>query len=204
MNRRNGNPYRTARDRKLADLKKNPDPARFRALGAEVRDTNLLILPLLRWRCRLAIEPFSLCLLPEGREMEMTDQVLVLDYLTAANPTPPHRMISFADFPEARGYLDPYRGRVLQRLTHTAGVSEESFTAAALRAGGQSAGSRPARFMFRFFPLFELQVARYEADEDFPHSCNMLFSDNALSVLSVESVIVCAERLVSVMQGNMP
>ncbi len=195
-------PYLIARDTKLARLKEDFDIKRLKSLGADIESEVEFFLPVLGHRCRIRLDPFHICKSPSESDISVTTQVLMLDYLTAANPRRPRSFISFADFPEARGYLKPYNGRVLQRLTYTAGATENKFTEAAEKAGGVNAGSKPQRFMFRFFPLFEIQAVRYEADEDFPHSCNMLFSDNALHVLSVESLIVCAEKLVSVMQGK--
>ncbi len=197
-------PYLAARDKKLAQFAQERDLQRFEFLGAVSEGENVITLPMLRWQCRLQLEPFGITVSPPGSEMDITYQVLLLDYLTAGNPKRPERFVSFADFPLARGYLKPYQGRVIQRLTHTAGATEGTFNEAAEKAGGMHAGSNPSRFLFHFFPLFEIQATRYEADEDFPHACNILFSDNAPSILSVESLIVCAEKLVSVMQGKTP
>lgn len=197
-------PYLIARDKQLAELEENIDLDRFRTLGATVLNDTTFTLPLLRWECRLELEPFSLTVMPEKRDLELTCQILLLDYLSAKAPRRPTKLISFAEFPEARGYQKPYQGRVIQRLTHTAGTTAKSFSEASERTGGEQAGNNPDRFFFRFFPLFELQLVRHEADEDFPHSCNLLFSDNALTLLSVESMIVCAEKLVSIMQGKTP
>ncbi len=195
-------PYKIARDKKLADFKADLDIGILKKLGAEVESESAFTLQLLGRGCVVELCPFRISVVPDAHEPSLTYQILILDYLSARNPRRPSKFVSFADFPEARGYLKPYRGRVLQRLAHGAGDSEKSFLQAARRAGGENAGNAPKRFMFRFFPLFEMQVVRYEADEDFPSSCNMLFSDNALDLLSVESLIVCAEKLVSVMEGE--
>ncbi len=45
---------------------------------------------------------------------------------------------------------------------------------------------------------------RSEADEDFPASCNVLLSDNVLTLFSLEDGIVAAERLVSALEGKTP
>ncbi len=193
-------PYQIARNKKLAEFEATLNPDRLRLLGAEVGKENVCIIPLLRWQCRLQWRPFSLSLLPEESKLDMISQVLILDYLTSRQPKNPTRLVSFADFSEGRGYLKPFEGRVIQRLNHTAGASQPGFVDAAVKLGGEQAGSDPVRFLFRFFPLFEMQIVRHEADEDFPHNCNILFSDNANEVLSVESLIVCAEKLVATLE----
>jgi len=66
------------------------------------------------------------------------------------------------------------------------------------------ATSHPLTFLFAFFPHFELQVARHEADEEFPPLCNVCFPDNAPDLLSVESMTVAAEKLVSALEGGTP
>ena len=80
------------------------------------------------------------------------------------------------------------------------GADAEAFADAARRCGGVQGNADPLAYLFRFFPRFELQALRYEGDEDFSPSCNVLFSDNALSVLSIESVIVAADEMITCMK----
>ncbi len=196
------NPYRKARDRFHKCLADSWNAVKFRRLGAEIKKNDILYLDVLNSRCRLSRQSPIVTVLPENREIDLMCQVLVLDYLTADSPVPPARMLSFSDFSEARGYIKPFQGRVIQRMTYTVAADKGKFVDAAERIGGLPAGKRPLRYLFKFFPLFEIQVVRYEADDDFPRECNLFFSDNALQLLSVESLIVSAEKLVSILEGK--
>ena len=93
---------------------------------------------------------------------------------------------------------------MLERLSRTVGRDEESFCRAAESWGGVRAEAKPRRYLFRFFPLFELHLLRYEGDEDFPPYCNVLFPDNMLALFSAEDAIVAAEQLVRCLEGKGP
>ena len=97
-----------------------------------------------------------------------------------------------------------FEGRVIARLSRTVGRDEAEFVRAAQRCLGTRGSGRPLSYLFRFFPILELQAVRHEGDEDLPPSCNVLFPDNAPHLLSSESMIVAAERFVSALQGRTP
>ena len=196
--------YEIARDRGAEELRRRLDAERLRGLGVEVSDEGGLVLASLCWRFALTADPFSMVLLPQGRECSVVWQILALNYLNADLPPEPGRFVSFAEFAESRGYLRAFDGRVTERLSRTAGREAQGFIAACERCAGTQGTSRPLSYLFHFFPRFEFQVVRYEGDEDFPPACNVLFPDTALEVLSAESMIVAAERLVSALQGKSP
>ena len=196
--------YEIARDAGVARLREAYDPDRLAVLGAEVVGDRVIELDVLRWRCRVAVEPFSMVVLPEEREPGIVWQVLILDYLAAAEPRAPVRFLSFGDFPEARSYLQVFQGRVADRLGHGVGAEADGFASACESCGGVRGTASPLSYLFHFFPRLEMQLVRYEADEDFPASCSVLLSDNAPDMLSMESVIVSAEKLVSALEGRGP
>jgi hypothetical protein len=195
--------YDVALRRELDRLKQRWDSVRLDALGAQL-DGRTAVLPTLSWRLRLTVEPFSMVLLPDGKSCSIVWQILVLNYLNAAPPALPARFLSFADFAEARAYLSVFDGRVNQRLARSVGRTSGALAEAAERCGGVRGTETPQAYLFRFFPRFELQVVRYEGDDDFPPACNVLFPDNAMSILSPEAAVVAAELLVSALKGNGP
>jgi len=136
--------------------------------------------------------------------VQISWQIIALNYLAAAKPQAPRRFVSFADFAEGRSYLSAFEGRVCRRLSNTAGRTAEGFARAARRLGAEPVGEDPMRCIFRVFPLFEIEVVRYEADEDFPASCNVLLPENTLKLFSLEDGIVAAEKLVSALEGKTP
>ncbi len=197
--------YEIARDAAFARLRGRLDSARLEALGARWDDGAARItLPCLCWELHVDTEPFGMRVLPVDRPVRIAWQILALNYLSAEDPSPPGQFVAFADFAEGRGYESAFTGRVCRRLTHTAGRREGQFLEAAQRLGASPAGEDPVRCIFRFFPLFELQVLRYPADEDFPADCTVLLPDNALKLFSMEDAIVAAERLVAALEGKGP
>jgi hypothetical protein len=197
--------YEIARNTALERLKEGLDRPRLERLGVRLSEgESILSVPVLCWEVAVRLEPCAVTLKPDGQEVAIAWQILVLNYMGARNPEPPRGFLSFADFSEGRGYQSAYEGRVNQRLSHTAGRDRETFVTAADRLGGTLVEGEPDRCMFRFFPLLEFQVVRYEGDEDFPPSCNVLLPDNALDLFSMEDTIVAAERLVAALDGRTP
>lgn len=189
-----------ARDRLLGALQ----PERLRQLGARVEEDGDIILPTLCWEIRVCSDPYAASLEPDGQPLRIAWEILALNYLGAESPEPPGGFVSFADMPEGRSYQSAFQGRVSGRLAGTVGRNTAEFRQAVDRVGGVCSGREPMRCIFRFFPLLEYQVVRYEGDEDFPVACNVLLSDNVLSILSLEDGIVAAEKLVSALQGKTP
>lgn len=197
--------YEIARDAALRRLQEGLGAERLALIGARLaEDGGTIILPSLCWEFRVQASPFAMSVLPGGGEVSMVWQILVLDYLGAREPVPARGFASFADFPDGRGYQPAFEQRVIGRLSRTAGRDRQTFVQAVERLGGAPVGQGPVRCILRFFPLLEFQVVRYEGDEDFPPSCNVLFSDNLLSILTMEDGIVAAERLVSALEGKGP
>ena len=196
--------YDVARDKALAELKEHYDTERLSLLGADVTAEGTLELSSLGWRLGVSLEPFSMVLRPGGEPCSIVWQILVLNYLCAAPPRTPERFLSFADFKEGRTYLKVFDARVTKRLSRKVGRDAGEFRRAAQRNAGTLGGKRPLNYVFRFFPRFELQVVWHEGDEDFPPSCNVLFPENALEILTTEVIIVAAERLVSSLEGKRP
>ncbi len=197
--------YEIARDAALEKLTADLDSARLEALGARVdAETGAIVLPALCWEIEVQPEPFEMCLLPEREPVSISWQIIALNYLAAPHPQVPHGFVSFADIPEGRSYLSAFDGRICRRLSQTAGRDGAAFEQAARRLGAEPIAGKTTRCIFRVFPLFELEVVRSEADEDFPASCNVLLSDNTLALFSLEDGIVAAERLVSVLEGKTP
>ena len=196
--------YEIARQRWAERFRERFDRQRLTRLGAVVGEEGAVTVPSLCWRLRARLDPVSVTVEPDGREAGIVWQILVLEYLAADPGRPPVRFVSFADFPQARSYLKAFEGRVTGRLTDGVGKDRGRFARAAQGCCGVPGSERPLSYLFHFFPSFELQVVRYEGDEEFPPACNVLFADNALDILSAESMIVAAERLVSALHGKGP
>ena len=197
--------YEIARDKALAELRKGFERARIERLGAKVKGERTVELPCLAWRFRFTLDPYSAVVLPSENDLSITWQILSLEYLAADVPSAPGEFVSFAQFPETRTYKPTFDGRVLGRLSHGVGADREKFIQSAEKCGGVMAEEdNPCTYLFKVFPRFELQVTHHAADEEFPAACNVLFPDNALEVLSPESIVVAAEKLTASLEGKPP
>jgi len=197
--------YLVARDAALERLKPRLDAERLQKLGARLNaEDGAIDMQVLPWRVQVRPEPYAMHLLPDGEQVQIVWQILALDYLGAERVAAPTGFVSFADFAEGRSYQQVFEGRADARLSQGVGRTREGLLRAARTLGGTVVEGDPLRCMFRFFPLVEFQVVRSEADEDFPASCSVLFSDNMLDIFSLEDGIVAAERLVSALEGRTP
>ena len=197
--------YILARDKALSGLQDRFEPSRIERLGASVADDQSVELPCLAWRFRFAFDPYSAVVLPSKDELSVKWQILSLEYLAAPVPSAPGEFVSFAQFPETRTYKPTFDGRVLGRLSHGIGATREKFVESAENCNGAMAEEdNPCTYLFKVFPRFELQVTHHKADEEFPAACNVLFPDNALEILSPESIVVVAEILTASLEGKTP
>ncbi|MFP4027873.1 MAG: DUF3786 domain-containing protein [Candidatus Brocadiia bacterium] len=196
--------YESALRKKSQCLKETFDPERFEQLGADMTEDGNVRLKVLKWHFVLDPDSVSVTVEEEETAPRTVWKILFLDYLNSQTPSKPSTFEGFTDFGEARGYQKAYDQRVTQRLTHGVGAEEATLREAAEALGGAMGEQDPLRYLFRFFPNFEMQVVRQEGDEELPSCCEVLFSDNALDVISIESMIVAAERLVSVLEGKGP
>jgi len=195
--------YEIARNAGVDRLRAGFDTRRLEQLGAALIGDSIG-LDVLCWQFRLTLEPFSMVLLPGGQEVSIVWQILVLDYLSGHPGSSPGRFVSFADFPDARGYLPTFDKRVIQRLSFGVARNPEEFVRRAEQCAGARGSDVPLTYLFRLFPKLELQVIRHEGDEDLPPSCNILFPDNALDLLTAECMVAAAERLASALEGKGP
>ena len=196
--------YLQARDKELDAVRENYNPRRLKNLGVEITGEDLIQLPCLKWTLHFRLDPFEAVVLPDAEPLDVIWQVLALDYLNASIPPPTREFLSFTDFSELRTYREAFEGRVTGRLTHTAGETAEGLEKAARECGGKRQGKNPPLWVFDFFPLFPLQVVRHPGDEELPPTCKELFPDNAVQLLTTESVIVAAEKLVASLGGRGP
>lgn len=197
--------YEIARDKALSRLQDSFQASRIKKLGAEITGQLSVELPCLAWRFAFTLDPYCAVVLPDEEALSMKWQILSLEYLAAPEPSAPGEFVSFAQFPETRTYKPTFDGRVLGRLSHGVGATRERFIQSVENCGGViTEEENPCVCFFKVFPRYELQVTHYKADEEFPAACNVLFPENALDVLSPESIVVAAELLTASLEGKQP
>lgn len=130
-------------------------------------------------------------------------RILVLHYLAIqAQPEELEPGVTFADLPTARSYAGVYQGRVIARLCHTAGRSEEKLRAGAEKLGGQPAEGGDLSYDFRPFPRLRLRLVWHAPDDEFPASATLLLPPNIEDYFCSEDIVVLSETLVARLSGR--
>ncbi len=116
--------------------------------------------------------------------------------------------IGFADDTGARGYLVPFRGRVVAPLVAAFGRRPEAFVRAAEALGGERVPSLEppgsAAFRIRVLPRVEIAFVLSPGDEELPAEGQMLFPRNMFRVFTVEDLVWLAGLASAALRGKHP
>ncbi len=174
------------------------DERALTALGAVPAGGRRYEMPVLDGRFVIDLEAGTV-----GRDVPMAWRILTLHYLSSRRPDRPFtRWMSYADFPDGRGYEKVYAARVLSRLRTGAGRDRDTFVEACRRLGGRRIGEGDEGFSFQVFPRLAVAIAWYAGDEEFPPGASFLLPDNALDFLVIEDLAVLSENVVGRLQGQ--
>ena len=115
--------------------------------------------------------------------------------------------IGFADCADARGYLGPFRGRVLAPLVRRFGRDPDSFARAAEGLGGERApgleGSGGTAYRLRVFPRLPVTFIFHPGDDEFAPEAVALFPRAAFEVLAVDDVVAAADLASRALRGRL-
>ena len=122
-----------------------------------------------------------------------THRILFLRYLLEGKRAEPHNcFIAYRDLPWGSIYDDNFRGRCIIRMSRTYGARPEAFAAACEAMGGVRLQGSGIGYELCFLPGLYLHFFLWEADDEFPASAQILFSDNFPQAFSAEDrVFVC-------------
>lgn len=109
---------------------------------------------------------------------------------------------TFREMPWGELYISPYTGRVLTRAAFTFGTKVEKFAAACERMGAQRIPHGDAGYEFQFLGGYRMQIMVYGADDEFPPSSQVLYSDNFETGFSAEDRVVAGDILISSIKNN--
>jgi hypothetical protein len=107
--------------------------------------------------------------------------------------------ISFSALPDGMFYKSAFQGYTGNKLTHEFGDDIEAFRLAARQVGGKEITHGDAAYAFKILPMFQMAVACWLGDEDFPTSHRILFDSSASHHLSADACAVVG----SVLTGNL-
>jgi hypothetical protein len=115
--------------------------------------------------------------------------------------------VAFADWPDARGYLGPFRGRVLAPLLARFGRDPAGFARAADALGGVrmtglgAAGS--VAYELRLLPRLRLALVLDPGDEELPPGGQVLFPPSVFEAMTVEDAVALAELASRALRGRL-
>jgi hypothetical protein len=115
--------------------------------------------------------------------------------------------VGFADDKDARGYLGPFRGRVLGPLLGRFGRDPDGFARAAEALGAERLEDLEdigaVAFRVRVFPRVALVFVLHPGDEEFGADGQVLFPREVLRVFEVEDAVTTAELASRALRGKL-
>ena len=143
--------YRTAFDLAAAELIKKGLGQTAEVSGATISDDRL-VLNFMDLGCMVGLDPVELTR-PDGPPPPLTDQVLILHYLTRADGRPiDGEWISYREFPGGENYFPVFQSKATVPLVEFFGDKPEALVEVAAELGGKPGQSGDASAVFDVFP----------------------------------------------------
>ena len=126
----------------------------------------------------ISAQTFILRYLLEGQYVKRTD-----------------KFITFREFPSyGELYFKPYEGRCLKRLLYGFGYKIKAFSAAMERIpGAEKLGMGDVSYEFELVNGYKMRFILWEADDEFPPSAQILYSDNFQFGFHAEDLVVAGD-----------
>ena len=120
------------------------------------------------------------------------------------------KMYSYPEMPWGPVYEVQFRGRCISRMAGTYGHNIKGFQEGMERIGAKEAREDSGRFAsgadcaydIPFLPKLTIRALIWEADEEFPASAQILFSDNFTLAFTAEDMAVIGDIFLNAMKGK--
>lgn len=120
------------------------------------------------------------------------------------------KMYSYPEMPWGPVYEVQFRGRCISRMAGTYGHNIQGFQEGMERIGAQEAREENGRFAsgadcaydILFLPKLTIRALIWEADDEFPASAQILFSDNFPLAFTAEDMAVIGDIFLNAMKGK--
>lgn len=123
-------------------------------------------------------------------------QTLLLRYLLEGKALPAGGWKTFREMPWGEVYVQPFTGRCLNRAAYTFGGRLAEFARGCEALGGQRLSHADAGYEIPVIGDYAMQVLIWAADEEFPPSAQILYSDNFALGFSAEDRVVAGDLLI--------
>lgn len=169
------------------------DPAQMAARCGLRWDGRWLTVPLMDQTLRISLPDYGF----DGAEPPLPTQILLLRYLTGGALRPSGGSFrAYRDMPWGEVYFRNFQGRCLTRLAWLLRGKLALMPALTQALGGTPLGKCDAGFAFDFMPGLRMQLLFWDADEEFPPSAQILFSDNFPAAFSAEDMAFVGDLVI--------
>ncbi|MFI3313755.1 MAG: DUF3786 domain-containing protein [Eubacteriales bacterium] len=131
-------------------------------------------------------------------------QILLLRYLLEGKKIMSSgKFLTFRETPWGPVYVTPFTGRCLTRAAFTFGFKLSQFAAGMELLGGKKLPTGDVGYEVEALDGFKIQMMVWAGDDEFPPSCQILFSDNFPKSFEAEDLCVFCDILISDIKSKM-
>lgn len=143
---------------------------------------------------RVDLDPVSVAATDDGPEIPLTEQALILHYLTRADGEPlSNEWITFREVEAGEFYWSAFVKRAKSPLVGFFGARPELLNELAPKVGGEGPGvSGDVSVVVRAFPKVPIMLVLWAGDDEFPADGNVLFDSSIGHYLITEDVALAA------------
>ena len=172
---------------------------RCRSAGAEWEPSEAggaIYLPYFNTTCRITIPHFEFSLQENAENLNLSNQILVLHYLTGVkDSTFENKLISFKEIPSGEFYYQAFARRSIEPLLKTFRDNHQAFKNIAEGLGGKPIELGDVGIKIFVFPRVPVTLMLWFADEEFPPDLQILFDAGITKILSTEDIAVLSQEV---------
>jgi len=155
-----------------------------------------ICLPFFNSTCQIIISPSEFFFTENGKELNLTNQILVLHYLNGVKDIPiAHQYISFRQVPSGEFYYPAFQRRSTVPLLKVFGKNPEGFRTIAEKIGGRTINLGDIGIEIFVFPKVPIRLILWLEEEEFPPELQILFDASIIEFLSPEDIAVLSQEV---------
>lgn len=135
-------------------------------------------------------------------EFAVNARILALRFLVESNVAPATgKFLTYRETPWGSVYMKQFQGRCILRLAYGFGNKQDKFQTAMEKIGAEKLTHGDISYEFEFINGYRLRMILWAADEEFPPSSQILFSDNFPVAFQAEDMAVVGDITISMIKA---